>query len=59
MIKYVGKRLISSLLTIWVVITITFFLMRLMPGGPFDSEKLNGSYYRLLDLVDGKIILCQ
>ena len=40
MIKYVGKRLISSLLTIWVVITITFFLMRLMPGGPFDSEKL-------------------
>lgn len=40
MVKYIGKRLISSLLTIWVVITITFFLMRLMPGGPFDSEKL-------------------
>ena len=38
--KYIAKRLISSLLTIWVVITLTFFLMRLMPGGPFDSEKL-------------------
>ena len=40
MIKYIGKRLLASLLTIWVVITLTFFLMRLMPGGPFDSDKL-------------------
>lgn len=40
MYKYIGKRFITSLLTIWVVITVTFFLMRLMPGGPFDGEKL-------------------
>ena len=40
MYKYIGKRFVTSLLTIWVVITVTFFLMRLMPGGPFDSEKL-------------------
>lgn len=40
MIRYIGKRLIGSILTIWVVISVTFFLMRLMPGGPFDSEKL-------------------
>lgn len=40
MLKYIGKRLVSSILTIWVVITLTFFLMRLMPGGPFDSDKL-------------------
>lgn len=40
MIKYIGKRLVASLLAIWVVITLTFFLMRLMPGGPFDSDKL-------------------
>ena len=40
MLKYVGKRFFTSLLTIWVVITVTFFLMRLMPGGPFDGEKL-------------------
>ncbi|ACD23697.1 ABC transporter permease [Clostridium botulinum] len=40
MLKYIGKRLLASILTIWVVITLTFFLMRLMPGGPFDSEKL-------------------
>ncbi|MBW6410031.1 ABC transporter permease [Clostridium weizhouense] len=40
MLKYIGKRLLASILTIWVVITLTFFLMRLMPGGPFDSDKL-------------------
>ena len=40
MLKYIGKRFLISLLTIWVVITVTFFLMRLMPGGPFDGDKL-------------------
>ena len=40
MLKYIGKRFFISLLTIWVVITVTFFLMRLMPGGPFDGEKI-------------------
>ena len=40
MIKYIGKRLVASLLTIWVVITLTFFFFFLMPGGPFDSDKL-------------------
>lgn len=37
MLKYIGKRFLVSLLTILVVITVTFFLMRLMPGGPFDG----------------------
>jgi oligopeptide transport system permease protein len=40
MLKYIGKRFFTSLLTIWVVITVTFFLMRLMPGGPFDGDKM-------------------
>lgn len=39
MIKYILKRLGISLVTIFIVITATFFLMRLMPGGPFDGEK--------------------
>ena len=36
---YVVKRLILSLITIWVIITVTFFVTRLVPGGPFQSEK--------------------
>lgn len=33
------KRLIYSILTIFLISTITFFLMNLVPGGPFLSEK--------------------
>lgn len=36
---YIIKRLLLAILTIWVVITITFFVMRAVPGGPFASEK--------------------
>ncbi|MGH4138910.1 ABC transporter permease [Clostridium sp.] len=39
MLNFIVKRLFSTLITLFVVITITFFLMRLMPGGPFSSEK--------------------
>lgn len=39
MINYILKRLFYSIVTIWVVITLTFFLMHKIPGGPFDSEK--------------------
>lgn len=38
-IFYIVKRLFLALLTVWVVITITFFVMRAVPGGPFLSEK--------------------
>ena len=36
---YILKRIGLALLTVWVVITITFFVMRIVPGGPFASEK--------------------
>ena len=36
---YILKRILLALLTVWVVITVTFFVMRAVPGGPFASEK--------------------
>lgn len=36
---YVLKRLGLALLTVWIVITITFFVMHAVPGGPFLGEK--------------------
>lgn len=36
---YILKRLVLAVLTVWVVITVTFFVMRAVPGGPFASEK--------------------
>lgn len=39
MFSYVVKRLLISLLTLFVIVTITFFLMHTVPGGPFVGEK--------------------
>lgn len=39
MFKYTLKRIAISLLTIFIVITATFFLIRAIPGGPFTGEK--------------------
>ena len=36
---YILKRVLLALLTVWVVITITFFVTRAVPGGPFLGEK--------------------
>jgi oligopeptide transport system permease protein len=37
--KYIVKRIALGLLSIFVVATLTFFLMNLVPGGPFVAEK--------------------
>ena len=39
MIKYLIRRLVFMVLSLWLIITITFFLMRIAPGNPFTSEK--------------------
>lgn len=36
---YILKRIGLAIMTIWIVITITFFLMHAIPGGPFLKEK--------------------
>lgn len=37
--RFVASRLLQAVPVILVVITVTFFLVRIAPGGPFDSEK--------------------
>ena len=41
MLKYAVRRFISSVLTIYLVITLTFFLMQAVPGGPFLGDSVN------------------
>lgn len=36
---YILKRMLLAILTVWIVITVTFFVMRAVPGGPFMGEK--------------------
>lgn len=37
--KYIVKRVALGILSIFIVATLTFFLMNLVPGGPFVAEK--------------------
>ena len=37
--KYVLKRLLLAVLTVFIICFITFFLMHAVPGGPFNREK--------------------
>ncbi len=43
MIKYIGKRILFSLVSLLALITVTFFLTRMMPGNPFQLENINPS----------------
>ena len=36
---YIAKRLLMSIFTLWLVATLTFALMFMVPGGPFLAEK--------------------
>ena len=36
---YIIKRLVLAIVTVWIVLTVTFFVMHFVPGGPFVGEK--------------------
>lgn len=40
MAKYIFKRLWISLLTLWMLATVTFFMLRALPGNPFQTDKI-------------------
>jgi oligopeptide transport system permease protein len=39
MLRFIAKRTVGLVVILFCVVTITFFLVRLMPGGPFDRER--------------------
>lgn len=39
MSRYIIRRLLSLIPTIFIIVTLSFFLIRFAPGGPFSSEK--------------------
>ncbi|MFA7411948.1 MAG: ABC transporter permease, partial [Tissierellaceae bacterium] len=49
MSRYLLKRTIMSIITLWTIVTITFFLMHSIPGNPFRKEgKMPASVYENL-----------
>ena len=39
MVKFILIRILQAIPTLFVIATLTFFMTRMAPGGPFDSEK--------------------
>src|ERR1700761_3495213 len=39
MLGYSLRRLLGALPTLFVIVTLTFFMMRAAPGGPFDANR--------------------
>ena len=39
MLRYFVKRILLAIVTVFIIITITFFTMNAVPGGPFSAEK--------------------
>ena len=40
MLRYVGKRLIFMVITLFIIISVTFFISKMLPGTPFADDKL-------------------
>ena len=49
MFKYLLKRIAILLLTLWVVVTLSFFLMQIMPGTPFNNPKLTDEMIEMMN----------
>lgn len=49
MIKYIVKRLAMGVVTMFFLITITFWLTRLMPGSPFATDNISPSVLATLE----------
>ena len=39
MARFLSRRLLEFVPVLFAIVTLTFFLVRLAPGGPFDAEK--------------------
>lgn len=53
MVRYIIKRLFIGVVTIWALIIITFFLIRIMPGSPFEADNLSQSAIEQLESTYG------
>ncbi len=39
MLRFIARRFLETIPVLFIIATVTFFMMRLAPGGPFDTEK--------------------
>ncbi|EIP96756.1 ABC-type dipeptide/oligopeptide/nickel transport system, permease component [Opitutaceae bacterium TAV1] len=39
MFRFIARRLLETIPVLFIIVTVTFFMLRYVPGGPFTSEK--------------------
>ena len=54
MAKYIFKRLVAGMLSLFILITITFFLMHVIPGGPFSPSEQRNVPEKILEQISEK-----
>ena len=42
-LKYIGKRLVISLITLFFILMVLFLMVKFLPGSPINNEKLSAS----------------
>ena len=47
------RRVLSALLTLFIIATITFFLMNMIPGGPFNTERASAKTVEMMEAKYG------
>lgn len=47
--KYIGKRILMSVLILLIILLVLFVLLKFMPGTPFNDEKLNEEQIAVLN----------
>lgn len=53
-IRFIGHRLLYMVTTLWIIVTITFFLMNLLPGTPYSNrDKLTQAQLQVMDAKYG------
>ena len=52
-LKYIGKRLAISLVTIFVILVVLFLMVRFLPGSPINNEKLTDAQRAVIEAKYG------
>ena len=53
MAKYIAKRVLISIVTLWVLVTVVFVLVRCMPGDPFQGDKMTPEIRAIMEAYYG------
>ena len=53
MVKYIIKRVLLGILTLFVLIAITFAMTKVMPGSPLQSKNISGDVLKKMEATYG------